>query len=34
MRVRLVFGEPIRAHQVDDLRDATRAFILPRVRSG
>jgi len=33
MRVRLVFGEPIRAHQVDDLRDATRAFILPRVRS-
>jgi 1-acyl-sn-glycerol-3-phosphate acyltransferase len=33
MRVRLVFGKPIRAHQVDDLRDATRTFILRRVRS-
>jgi len=33
MRVRLVFGPPIRAHQVDDLRDATHAFIRARVRS-
>ena len=33
MRVRLVFGKPIRAHQVEDLRDTTRAFIHARVRT-
>ena len=33
MRVRLVFGPPLRAHEVDDLRDATRAYIHARVRS-
>jgi len=33
MRVRLVFGKPLRAHQVEDLRDATRAFIHARVRT-
>jgi len=32
MRVRLVFGKPIRAHQVDDLLRATRAFIEARTR--
>lgn len=33
LRVRLVFGKPIRAQQVDDLRETTRTFILRRVRS-
>jgi 1-acyl-sn-glycerol-3-phosphate acyltransferase len=33
VRVRLVFGKPLRAHQVEDLRDATRSFIHARVRS-
>jgi 1-acyl-sn-glycerol-3-phosphate acyltransferase len=33
MRVRLAFGEPMRAHEIGDLRDATRAFIHARVRT-
>ena len=33
MRVRLVFGKPLHAHRVENLRDATRAFIHARVRT-